>query len=214
MNLATMQSQIRFGMISLLLAGILLMVNIMVRGPFSGPDDPAALARVATAPLYVPVWIMAIASAIFYVIGYVGLFQYFEQHQQAGLGYWGMLLSTIGIILLVPLWGMLALTAPTIGEMYLAGNETGMQVFRAALDPQRPAGIAMLAVSGIASLIGTILYCIGFWRIPTLPNWLIVPFFLHALLLIIPITTPWLEPWGTLMQIIAAGGLIWKTWPE
>ena len=99
-----------------------------------------------------------------------------------------MILSFAGVALLMPLYGFMALAAPTVAQVYRQGQERAMEVATSFFSGNVASTFLLLPVA--LGILSVLLFAIAIWRCGTLPKWLIIPFLAQAPLLGFPSRSP------------------------
>lgn len=205
-------SRIRLGLTSLFIAGILYVANVTLRGEFINPSlDPAGFAASASSAVFVAAWLIAIVSGVLVLPGWLALYAYLAHSRGDRPAFLGMILSFAGIALLMPLYGFLALAAPTVAQLYLQGQEKVMEV-AISFFAGGP-GLTILFLSGVLSIVSSILFGIAIWRSGTLPKWSAIPLVVQALLLSFPVSFA-TELLGAILITFATGWIAWHAWKQ
>lgn len=174
--------RVRTGILFLLASGVFSTIGLPLRGPIVLPeDDPALWARVALMDTHDLAWALLLPSLVIQCFGFLALYAYVADTQQDGIAFWGAMLSIAGNGLFLPFAGILAFVDPAIAQLYQAGDTGVLAVASAGV--QAPLSGALLALSGLLLLAGSILVSLLLWRSPLLPTWTALPYFYHALAL-------------------------------
>ena len=202
--------RIRVGLAALFVAGVLYVVNVALRGAFVSPSaDPARFAASASSTTFVPAWLIAIVSGVLVLPGWLALYAYLAHSRAEGLAFVGMILSFAGQALLMPLYGFLALAAPTIARLYLQGQERVMEVavsfFAGGL------GGTILLLASVLGIVSAILFGIAIWRSGTLPKGSAIPLVAQSILLGFPVSFA-TELLGAALFALATGWIAWHAW--
>ena len=171
---------VRFLLLALPLAGLLFTAGILGRGPSLDPSvAPAAFAASSAAAQASSAWLAILLGMIAEIPGLFALYLALAAGRREQIAFWGMLLSVLGVILVVPLIGFMALAAATVGQLYQAGQTDVLAVAIAMASD----GSALLlgAVSGISYIAGSI--CLALALRGVLPSILAVGYALQAPLL-------------------------------
>jgi hypothetical protein len=124
-----------------------------------------------------------------------------------------MVLNMVGVALVLPLIGFMALASPVLGQLYLAGDSGALAVATAFYNT--PAALALLSVSGIAYSAGSILLAMALRRQWSAPWPVVIAFALQAPCLSILGTFSFAgELAGALLLIYAGVWILQRAWRE
>ena len=201
---------IRFGLISLALSGLMMTLAAVVRGPLSGLTTEFLL-RDATAPTWAPAWALGVVGSVFQMYGFLGLYRYLTYRADNRLAFWAALLSATAMALFIGPASFMAFYSPVVGNLYVQGNEAMIAVWNARL--ASTIGMAVFGVMGVGYLFGPILFAIAIWRDGRLPKWTGVLVALSSALTAYPVFF-WAEVLGMVALLISASVIAWKGWQE
>lgn len=208
MNLQT-RREIRSGLISLALSGLLIALAIPLRGPVD-LTDPESLIKVAASPNYVPAWAIILVGGVLHLYGIFGLYRYLTYRAENVIAFLALALRLGGFALSVQLLTFLALDLPVIAHLYQQGNQEVIVIVEAHFTGL---GLALFGVAGAAALIGWLLFTIAMWRDGRLPRWTVVLFVLSSPLASFA-AVPVAELLGAVLLLSSAGIIAWKGWQE
>lgn len=197
-------AHIRWGLLALLVTGVLAGIHILLRGPFVDPTvSPSGFAQMVSQPNFTLAWLVITAGFVLELLGVLALYGYLSQ-TPSPLAFWGMVLSFVGLALVQTLVGS-ALTWPAIGKLYLQGQTDVVEIALATFS-----GISAtpLYLSGIFYSLGSFIFAFAIWRSGKFPKWSAIPYALHAPLLAFVITFA-TELLGAIMLIVAGGWMLW-----
>jgi hypothetical protein len=169
-----MTDLVRRGIYALPAAGVLTAVPwVFLLGNNSSPKtDPEAYARSLTSTGNAFGGYLYLAGLICLLFGLLALYGYLARARSSSWAAAGMIVSVVGIALALPVFGVLGLALPVVGDVYLAGH--------------KDVADAMLLLSGgtfsnrinsyfgvfvVVSLVGAIAYAVAVWKSGTLPKW-------------------------------------------
>jgi len=202
--------EIRLGLISLALSGLLFALGIALRGPVD-LADPGSCCRAAVSPVFVTGWNVIMVGAVLHLYGLFGLYRYLTSRNGNLIAFLAVVLSIAGIALVFPLATFSAVNEPVIADLYQQGDREVIAVVEASFTT--PLGLALLGVSSVAGIIGPILFAVGIWRDGRLPRWTGVIFALSITLMAVPLIFA-SELLGAGLLLISAGLMAWKGWQE
>jgi hypothetical protein len=198
--------------LNLPVAGLIFTIFIWLRGPYVDPAvDPEGFARAATSQWFTFSWLAIMAGLVLLIFGYFSLYFYvfLAERPLSRPAFVAMALAGAGIAASIPLGGFMAFAAPAIGELYLQGQESVMQVAVNATG-----GLPTLLVmvpAGLCGTAGAVLFGVVVWRSGTLPRWTAVPFGLQAPLLAFTATLSFpAEVLGAVLLLVSGAGIAWS----
>jgi hypothetical protein len=199
-------------LLALPLAGLLFTAGILGRGPASDPAvDPAAFARAATAPNADLAWIGILIGMFLILLGLWALYICLADGARERVACWGVILSTFGVAATLPLIGFMALGAPVVGRLYLAGQVSAIEA-AVALANSGPA-LALMMLSGIAYVAGSILFAVVLRG--ALPRSICVAYALQApLLSFVALFSVAAEALGAILLVISGAWIVWRAWRD
>jgi hypothetical protein len=210
MNTQT-RREIRFGLITLALSGLLFTLGAALRGPVDLADPGSYIIRAALSPNYIPGWTIILVGGVLQLYGTFGLYRYLTYQAENLIAFWALVLRIGGLALALPLITFLAFNAPVIAELYQQGNQDVMVVVKANFTS--PLSLGLLGIAAGAATIGVFLFAIAIWRDGRLPKWTAVLFVLGVLLQ--PFAAIFtLESLGLVLALIATSMMAWKGWQE
>ena len=160
--------EIRLGLVSLALSGLLFTLGIALRGAVN-LADPESFIRAAASPNYVPAWALILAGGVLQLYGFFGLYRYLTYQAGNLMAFLALVLSTAGIALFLPLAAFFAVNGPAVAELYQQGNRQVLAVLQANFTSTL--GLVLLGVSSAFGIIGIVLFAIVIWRHGRLPKW-------------------------------------------
>jgi len=209
MNIQT-RREIRFGLIALVLSGLLYTLGVALRGPID--PDPASLMRAALSPHFAPGLTISLVGGVLQVYGLFGLYRYLTYQRESLIAFLAVVLSIASLVLILPLGAFLAVNVPVIAELYQQGNQEVIAVVESNFSGL---GLALLGISSVVGLIDPILFAIAIWQHKTLPKWISVVWGLKGIMLALSgpgfFTT---ELLGAALLLLTAGAIAWKGWQE
>jgi hypothetical protein len=205
--------EIRFGMIALILTGVLYTLSVLIRGPLD--RDAAVLMRAVLSPNFVPGVVIGLFGGVFNIFGNIfGLYRYLTLRDKGLIPFLAMVLSPLALMMFVlPFVTFLAVNVPVIATLYRQGNQTVLAVFQATFT--NSFSLELLSVTSAAGLIGTLLFAVAIWRDNALPKWVAVVWAVKGILLIV--SGPGMfatELLGTVLALVCGCVLAWKGWQE
>jgi len=203
--------EIRFGLITLALSGLLFTLGAALRGPVDLADPGSYILRAALSPNYVPGWTIILVGGVLQLYGTFGLYRYLTYQAENLIAFLALVLRIGGLALALPLITFLAVDAPVIAQLHQQGNQEVIVVAKANFTS--PLGLALLGVGAGAATIGVFLFAIAIWRDGRLPKWTAVLFVLGVLLQ--PFAAIFtLELLGLVLVLIGTGMMAWNGWQE
>jgi hypothetical protein len=165
-------------------AGALFLAGVVLRGPFAAPSVGAeAFVQRATSPLYGFCYLLITAAAALAILGYLGL----RERLGGRLASVAAVLSVIGLVFLVPLFGVSGVAFPALGRASAAGDPGA---FRAAADAfASPTTLAIFGMSALG-VIGNVLFAVALWRSRAVPRLAAVLFGVAAAMMCVPTVYP------------------------
>jgi hypothetical protein len=182
-------SQLRRGLAVLALSAVVFTVAILIRGPMPEPTDPAVFAAWSRIPATRYAWAAILGGGVLELLGLAALYVAIARSGPSTSALGGWVLSTAGLALVLPLFGFMALAAPTVGALVQQGDTRAFQVVTAFFGGTRMS-VTWLSAMTIAYLVGCLLTSVALWRRTTAPKWAAVAFFLHAPLISMPVPFP------------------------
>ena len=165
------RTQLRLGALSLMLAALLTIGGLYLRGPLIlDVADERAFAQSVASPHNAIAEILLPLSLIVQIFGFLGIHLFLDAPGIRKTAFWGMVLSVFGNGLFLPYAGVFAFAIPAVGKLYLEGNVATIQVAELVLAPG--AGFAYLIASACALTIGALLFAFAMWKTKGLPRWL------------------------------------------
>ncbi len=198
--------EMNLGLIALALSGLLFAVGIVMRGPVD-LADPGSCCRVALTPTYAPGWTIILVGAVLNLYGLLGLYRYLTFQAENPFAAPALVLGVAGIALVVPLATFFAVNAPVIADLYQRGNREVIAVVEASFTSAL--GLALLAASSGAGIVGAILFAVAIWRDGRPPRWTGVIFALSVAMLAVPMTLA-TELSGAVLLLISASVMWWN----
>jgi len=196
-------SRVRLGLYALVVAALLFLVGILLRGAIVDPTaDPTGFAREAAASSTVSAWTLILAGGIVCLFGLIGLYGRLASTAHERLAFAGFVLSFAGLALVLPLFGFMAMAAPHIGTVYAPGQEAVMNVATGYFTGTLSLGVLMAA--SLLYVAGSICTALVIWRGEQAPWWVAAAFVLQAPLLTFPVNL-WLEILGAVLLLIVGG---------
>jgi hypothetical protein len=177
----------RRGVALLALVGALFTVCILIRGPIIDPThDANGWAHAASALKVRLSWAAVLGGGALELLGLASLYALVARYADSGAARWGWAGSTLGMALVLPLFGFEALVAPVVGDLYLGGDTKVMQIVTSFFGGSK-VSLAVMAVMTLAYILGCLLTSVALWTRTDAPKWAAAAFFLHAPLISIPI---------------------------
>ncbi|HJS18050.1 MAG TPA: hypothetical protein VJ785_04850 [Anaerolineales bacterium] len=201
--------EIRSGMIALVGSSLLFVLGILLRGPIPSVAIPASFSLAAASANYVAGWTVILVGFVLQLYGYFGLYRYLTYRAQNVIALLAFVLRIVGLAFFMPLASFLAVNVPVIARLYQQGIQDALTVWEAN---STSSGLALMAVTSIAAIIGAILFMIAIWRDGRLPKWTVVLMALSQPLLVgFTFTT---ELLGAVLLLISTAMIAWKGWQE
>lgn len=178
------RGRIRLGMAAFVFSGLMTVIGLWLRGPnpVDGHSlDASAFVQVSLLPTHNLTWALLLTNLTLQIYAWLALWAFLRQTREEGLAFWGMVLSIAGNGLFLPIAGIVALTAPMVAQLYVAGESGALAIAESAIFG--PLALPLLIASAFALLGGALLTAIAIWRSPLLPSWAAVLYGLHALCL-------------------------------
>jgi hypothetical protein len=207
-----LSNYVRIVLWTLPLAGLLFAIGILMRGPSIDPAAaPDRFAQAVTAANATTAWLLIFAGMNLELPGLWALYATISERRSTRAGFWGFILSLLGISLILPLIGFMALAAPTVGQLYLQGQQEVMAV--AVAMTAGNTALIVSALSGLAYTVGSMLLAVVLWRQQLLPRPLAVAYALQAPLLVIAaLFSVTAELAGALLLVLSSGWIAWQSW--
>jgi hypothetical protein len=204
-----MTRRVRFVLFALPLAGLLFSAGIVGRGPSLEPSvDPAAFASSSVEAWASGAWLAILAGMVLELPGLFALYLVLANGQRERLAFWGVVLSIVGVALVVPLIGFMALAAPTVGELYQAGQIDVMAV-AVRMTSTGPA-LLLAIISGVTYCAGSI--CLALALRGMLPQALVVAYAAQApLLTFAALFSVTAELIGAVLLLMCGAWIVWRT---
>jgi hypothetical protein len=201
--------RVRLVLFALPLAGLLFSAGILGRGPSLDPSvDPAAFATSSVAAWANSAWLAILAGMVLELPGLFALYLVLANGQREHLAFWGAALSTVGVALVIPLIGFMALAAPSVGQLYLAG-QADVMVVAMRMASTGPA-LLLAIVSGVTYCAGSI--CLALALRGMLPQALVVAYAVQApLLTFAALFSVTAELIGAVLLLICGAWMVWRT---
>jgi hypothetical protein len=161
--------QIRLGILTLAISGLIFTIGYALAGPFvQAMGNPNDFVRVAgSLGFRVGMFINPIGIALQF-FGFLALYVYFSKSDQARLAFIAWLLATGGVGLTLPPTGVLPFVFPHIADLYAQGALAAFDVATAIF--AYPLFTAVLALAGLLVTLGSILFSVAIWRQGRLPK--------------------------------------------
>ena len=157
---STTTARVQLLLSTLPLAGLLFATGVVGRGPSLDPSaNPAGFAAAAVAANAAVAWFAILIGMIVEILGLCALYIVLADGRRERAAFWGLVLSVLGIALVLPLIGFLALAAPVAGRLYLAGQQEAIEV-AVAMVSSGPA-LLLATVSGITYIAGSICFAVA-----------------------------------------------------
>ena len=210
MNTQT-RREIRFGLVALAVSGLLFTASVVLRGPIN--TDPVAFMPAVLSPNFVPGVSLGLIGGLFQIYGLFGMYRYLTYQRESLVAFLAVVLSSLGIVLVLPLVTFLGVNVPVIARLYQQGDQKVIAVFDATFSSTL--GLAVLGASTVCGLVGAILFAIAIWRDEGLSKWASILFGLSGVLL--ALSGPGFfvtELLGAVFFSISAILIIWKGWQE
>jgi hypothetical protein len=201
---------VRFLLLALPLAGLLFTAGILGRGSSLDPSvAPAAFAESSAAAAAGGAWLAILVGMILEIPGLFALYLVLAAGRRERVAFWGMLLSVLGIALVVPLIGFMGLAAPTVGQLYRAG-QTDVLAVAVAMASSGPA-LLLGVVSGVTYCSGSIALALALRGV--LPRGLVAAYMLQApLLTFAALFSVTAELIGALLLLICGAWIVRRSW--
>lgn len=178
-NRGSASLRVRAGLASLALAGLLVGVGILARGPAGAvrnPDaDPTGFVALVTATAFTVWMVTTVASVLLRLFGFLALYALLADTRVERTALAGLVLGTTGLVLFVHVLGVAHFAWPAVGRFYRAG---GADAIRLAGFP----GYSMAVFGGsvVLLLVALVLFGIAMWRSGRLPRGAVALFVLHV----------------------------------
>jgi hypothetical protein len=203
-----MTREIRLGLWGLVLAGVLIGVAWLLN-PGGAPElaqDPDRYARALTSVQTVVVGTAAIVGLTFVVLGLLAVHALVKDSPAPSWAVAGPLVGVVAIALLLPVWGVLALAAPLVGEVYLGGHREAVEALKPLAGGSLPTRlIVYLIVPMLLALIGGVFTGVALWRSGRVPRWAAVIFAVGFIC--IYTSVPIVSLLGAVLVLISGAGM-------
>jgi hypothetical protein len=161
-------------------AGALYLTGVLVRGPFAAPGLGAGpFVERATSSFYGVAYLLVTAAAALSVLGYLAL----RELLPGSLARAGATLAIVGLVFLVPLFGVSGVAYPALGRAYVAGDHA---VVAAAADAFDSFPVKILFAVTALGWVGHVLLAVVLWRTPWVSKLAVVPFAVATVLMCLP----------------------------
>jgi hypothetical protein len=168
-----MTDLVRRGIYALPGAGVLTLVPwVFIFGGPSIKTDPEGFAQAATSTGSAVGGYIYLAGLICLLFGLLALYGHLARTRVASWAAGGMIISVVGIALALPVFGVLGLARPVLGDVYLAGHKdvtAAMVLLSGGTFSNRIN--SYFGVFVVVSLIGAIAYAVAVWKSGSLPKW-------------------------------------------
>ena len=172
-------SRIRLGVAGLLLSGLLFAAGALLRGPDVMPTEPLArFVAFVTARHYTHGWYLVFAGQVFEALGFLGLYKYIAQKGAERTAFAGAMMSLVAALLIMPLFGLMAFTVPTLVHLAQAGYPQAIDAASGYMTT--PVSLATMIVAGTLYCVGSILFGVAMWRSHAAPKVVAVLYALSA----------------------------------
>jgi hypothetical protein len=154
-------------------------------------------------------WLLILAGNVVQVLGLVALVGAFAAGSrpdgQGRLLDAALALSITGLVLVVPLFGFMAVGAAVAGRLFQAGQPGAMDVTVAFF--ASAAGMGLLLASALGYVAGSVLFAVFFWRSRLVPRWAAVAYAVQAPLIVLPVPFA-TELAGAVLYLVVAATLL------
>lgn len=179
-----MERQGRISMFMLPAAGSLFLAGVVLRGPFATPTiGAAAFVERATSPRYGTCYLLITAAAALSVLGYIAL----RERLGGRLASAAAMASVVGLVFLVPLFGVSGVAFPALGRAYAAGDHAAVAAAADAFGS--PATVVLLGVTAL-NVLGHILFAAAAWRARWIPRIACLPLGAATAMMCVPTVYP------------------------
>jgi hypothetical protein len=208
----TMRRWIQIGIAAIPVYGLLTGWATLTHQPDAQTDFGSYAQYISTPEFFAHHLIGSIGGTIFALYGVIALFAYLMTRRGAGVALAGLLASVAGNILIGSLFGVAAFAAPVLGEAYLAGNHSMVEVNSAIYN--MPLGLTGLT-GGLFYSLGTILFGVAIWRSKVLPKAAGILYAVSGpLLSLFGLFIGVAQTVGSVSLIIAGVWLAWRVWRQ
>lgn len=152
-----------------MLAGLLIAVGILIRGPPDALQNPAAdptgFVQLATSTAFTVRMLTTLGSIPLRMFGFLALYSLLKngQHERTALA--ALVLALTGMALFAHVPGLAHLSWPAVGELYLAGHEAVIQL--AGFSSYSMAFFGAAILLGLLALIS---YGVAMWWYEPIPS--------------------------------------------
>lgn len=168
------------GFASLAIAGLLISVGILIRGPGgvarNPTSDPAGFVRLVTSTAFTVWMLTTVASVPLRMYGFLALYAYLADTDVERISLAALILSLTSMVLFAHVLGVPHFVWPEVGNLYQAGQE---EVFQLAGFPG--ASRILFLIASVVGLIGLVSFGVAIWQSGRLPKGAAVLFVLHVL---------------------------------
>jgi hypothetical protein len=198
---------IRFGILALPAAGVLLGVGNIVGGFALGivaqarqtgaggltygnssnlhpATNPEGFAGAFGSAVYEVGALMLVVGLAVSIFGVFALFAYLGAGPARRWAMAALVPSVLGTVLILPVFGVQAFALPALARAYSGGQQGALRLVGAIAGGPLLAGWAVAA--GALYVVGSALLAVAVWRSRSLPRWSAVPYALSAPLLVLP----------------------------
>ena len=203
-------ARIRLGAVAFLLSSLLIVIATILRGPFIDPSaNHVGFAHWVVSATFFPAAVGFLLSLVLQIFGVITLYAFLASSSVERLALVGMILTVVTDALLIAVVGTFAFIFPTIGTLYLQGQQ---QVIQVAVTFGTSFMVVLLAQAIVFSL-AALITSVAMWRSGTLPRWSALTYALAGLILAFAPPLPFIpELIGTLLLAISLGGVTWGIW--
>lgn len=170
--------RIQAGLASLVFAGLLIGVGILIRGPMAvlqnPSSNPTAFAALVTSSSFRVWMVTTVASVPLRIFGFLGLYALLRDTRYELAALVGLLVGVTSLALFGHVIGLSHFTWPAVGRLYRNGATEMIQL---AGFPGY--SIEVFGLSIVLELVAIILFSVAMWRSKRLPRGAIALFAIH-----------------------------------
>lgn len=199
--------EVRLGLLSLFLSGLLWSIALIPRGP-GDLADPGSCCRAEFTAGLQTAWIVLVVGDVLLLYGFFGLYRFLASRSESVIPLVAFVVSLAAGALFLALSMFFAVSGPAIATLVTQGEARAIAVVE--VNFTSPVGLAWTAIRGLFWVLGPVLFAVAMWRDGGLPRWT-GPALAVAFLLLIPVTYV-TELLGAALFLVTAGVIAWHGW--
>ncbi|MEZ4766827.1 MAG: hypothetical protein R2844_00160 [Caldilineales bacterium] len=163
--------RIRISALALAVAGIFFLIYPALR-PFSDEVSLQGAAAFASTQ-WLAAHMLAVVAFTLIPVGFLGLYGVLRESAAEGIGYWGLILSMVGVGLTLPFYGGEAYGLHAIGQAALEQQSAALLDIAGVV--RSGAGLLLFVVGLVLLAAAAITIAAAIWKSGTLPKWSGIP---------------------------------------